>query len=115
MLWRLHFASRCLQNTCDNIEFIRATFRIGILHPEWIQSREFGTSAITEMAVAIAMQSRPSGDGKARTCHRLGSREAGFFWSAANDFFEEVRGSGAGGCGTNNEAQIRVAESRLRG
>jgi methylmalonyl-CoA mutase N-terminal domain/subunit len=77
---------------CDNIEFIRR------YAPKWnfitlngYNLREFGTSGITEMAVAIAnaietcKEMERRGHGVDWIAHRLA-----FFWSAANDFFEEV-------------------------
>ena len=82
----------CFRLQCDNIEFIRKNV------PKWnfitingYNLREFGTSAITEMAVAVSngieildeLVSR--GYDVDSTADRLA-----FFWSAANDFFEEI-------------------------
>jgi len=82
----------CFRLQCDNIEFIRKNV------PKWnfitingYNLREFGTSAITEMAVAVSngielldeLVSR--GYDVDSTAGRLS-----FFWSAANDFFEEI-------------------------
>ena len=82
----------CFRLQCDNIEFIRKNV------PKWnfitingYNLREFGTSAITEMAVAVSngieildeLVSR--GYDVDSTADRLS-----FFWSAANDFFEEI-------------------------
>jgi len=82
----------CFRIQCDNIEFIRKHV------PKWnfitlngYNLREFGTSAITEMAVALSNGIaildelvRRGYDADA-TADRLA-----FFWSAANDFFEEI-------------------------
>ena len=82
----------CFRLQCDNIEFIRKNV------PKWnfitingYNLREFGTAAITEMAVAVSngielldeLVSR--GYDVDSTAGRLS-----FFWSAANDFFEEI-------------------------
>ncbi len=82
----------CFRIQCDNIEFIRKNV------PKWnfitingYNLREFGTSAVTEMAVAVS-------NGIAileeliRRGHEVDSTadRLAFFWSAANDFFEEI-------------------------
>lgn len=77
---------------CDNIEFLRKNV------PKWnsitlngYNLREFGTSGITEMAVALANAIETLKEMKRRgySVDWIGERLA-FFWSAANDFFEEV-------------------------
>jgi methylmalonyl-CoA mutase N-terminal domain/subunit len=82
----------CFRIQCDNIEFIRKNV------PKWnfitingYNLREFGTSAITEMAVAVSNgieildELVKRGYEVDSTADRLA-----FFWSAANDFFEEI-------------------------
>ncbi|MFC2059971.1 methylmalonyl-CoA mutase, partial [Chloroflexota bacterium] len=77
---------------CDNIEFIRKNV------PQWnfitlngYNLREWGTSGITEMAVAAA-----NGIEILKEMMRRGhdpdwvAQRLAFFWSPANDFFEEV-------------------------
>ena len=77
---------------CDNIEFIRKNV------PQWnyitlngYNLREWGTSATTEMAVAVA-----NGIEILKEMSRRGhdvdwvAERMAFFWSIANDFFEEV-------------------------
>ncbi|MDY6843474.1 MAG: methylmalonyl-CoA mutase family protein, partial [Thermodesulfobacteriota bacterium] len=77
---------------CDNIEFIRKEV------PQWnyitlngYNLREDGTSAITEMAVALANGVAILEEMKRRgyDADWVGARLA-FFWSFGNDFFEEV-------------------------
>ncbi len=77
---------------CDNIEFIRKYV------PQWnyvtlngYNLREWGTSGITEMAVALA-----NGIEILKEMQRRGhdidwvAERLAFFWAPANDFFEEV-------------------------
>ncbi len=77
---------------CDNIEFIRKNV------PQWnyitlngYNLREWGTSATMEMAVAVA-----NGIEILKEMSRRGhdvdwvAERMAFFWSIANDFFEEV-------------------------
>jgi len=77
---------------CDNIEFLRKNV------PQWnyitlngYNLREWGTSATTEMAVAVA-----NGIEILKEMSRRGhdvdwiAERLAFFWSIANDFFEEV-------------------------
>ncbi|MEE8204994.1 MAG: acyl-CoA mutase large subunit family protein [Dehalococcoidales bacterium] len=77
---------------CDNIEFLRKEV------PRWntvtlngYNVRDFGTSAITEMAVALA-----NGIAIIEEMSRRGhdadfaAARLAFFWSVSNDFFEEV-------------------------
>ena len=82
----------CFRIQCDNIEFIRSEV------PLWnfqtlngYNLREFGTSAVTEMAVALANAIETLSTLKTRGSDPewLGRRLA-FFWSIGNDFFEEV-------------------------
>lgn len=82
----------CFRVQCDNMEFIRRNV------PQWnfqtlngYNLREFGTSAVTEMAVALAnlVESMEELIGRGLTADDLGQRAA-FFWSIGNDFFEEV-------------------------
>jgi len=77
---------------CDNIEFIRNEVpRWNYITLNGYNLREYGTSSITEMAVAFAngisiieeMQKR--GYDPDWTAERIA-----FFWSVGNDFFEEV-------------------------
>lgn len=82
----------CFRIQCDNIEFIRKNV------PQWnfitlngYNLREFGTSGVTEMAVAVA-----NGIATLKEMIRRGYEvdsvvdRLAFFWSPASDFFEEV-------------------------
>jgi len=82
----------CFRIQCDNIEFIRKKV------PQWnfitlngYNLREFGTSGVTEMAVAVA-----NGIATLKEMIRRGYEvdpvavRLAFFWSPASDFFEEV-------------------------
>ena len=82
----------CFRIQCDNIEFIRKNV------PQWnfitlngYNLREFGTSAVTEMAVAIA-NGIETLEEMVRRGHDVDSiaDRLSFFWSPASDFFEEV-------------------------
>jgi methylmalonyl-CoA mutase N-terminal domain/subunit len=82
----------CFRLQCDNIEFIRENV------PKWnfmtlngYNLREFGTSAVTEMAVAVA-NGIETLDELATRGHDVDSiaDRLAFFWSLANDFFEEL-------------------------
>lgn len=82
----------CFRIQCDNIEFIRKNV------PQWnfitingYNLREFGTSAITEMAVAVSNGIEIL-DELVRRGHDVDTvaDRLAFFWSAANDFFEEI-------------------------
>jgi len=77
---------------CDNIEFLRKNV------PQWnyvtlngYNLREWGTSGVTEMAVAVA-----NGIEILKEMTRRGhdidwvAERLAFFWAPANDFFEEV-------------------------
>jgi len=82
----------CFRIQSDNIEFISSNL------PKWnfitlngYNLREFGTSPITEMAVAIAngIETIEEMIKRGYTVDSFASRIA-FFWSIGNDFFEEV-------------------------
>lgn len=77
---------------CDNIEFIRKNV------PQWnyvtlngYNLREWGTSGVTEMAVAVANAIEIIKE-MGRRGHDIDwvAERLAFFWSPANDFFEEV-------------------------
>jgi methylmalonyl-CoA mutase N-terminal domain/subunit len=77
---------------CDNIEFIRKNV------PQWnyitlngYNLREFGTSGITEMAVALANGIEILNE-MVRRGHDVDwvAERMSFFWSVADDFFEEI-------------------------
>ncbi len=77
---------------CDNIEFLRKNV------PQWnyvtlngYNLREWGTSGITEMAVAVANGIEIIEEMKRRG-HDVDwvAERLAFFWAPANDFFEEV-------------------------
>lgn len=77
---------------CDNIEFIRKNV------PQWnyvtlngYNLREWGTSGITEMAVAVAnaIEILKEMQRRGHDIDWVAERLA-FFWAPANDFFEEV-------------------------
>jgi len=77
---------------CDNIEFMRKYV------PQWnyvtlngYNLREWGTSGITEMAVALsnAIEILKEMSRRGHDIDWIAERMA-FFWSPANDFFEEV-------------------------
>jgi len=77
---------------CDNIEFLRKNV------PQWnyvtlngYNLREWGTSGITEMAVAVAnaVEILKGMTGRGHDIDWIAERLA-FFWAPANDFFEEV-------------------------
>jgi methylmalonyl-CoA mutase N-terminal domain/subunit len=84
--------SDCFRIQCDNIEFIRRNV------PQWnfitlngYNLREFGTSAVTEMAVAMAngIETLKELVKRGHDADSLADRLS-FFWSPANDFFEEI-------------------------
>ena len=82
----------CFRIQCDNIEFIRQNVpRWNFVTYNGYNLREFGTSGVTEMAVALA-----NAIGTAEEMLRRGhdvywiAERLAFFWSPANDFFEEV-------------------------
>ncbi len=82
----------CFRIQCDNVEFIRKEI------PNWnfitlngYNLHDFGTSGVTEMAVAIA-----NGIETIETVMARGydvdwvAERLAFFWSISNDFFDEV-------------------------
>ncbi|OGP72252.1 MAG: methylmalonyl-CoA mutase [Deltaproteobacteria bacterium RBG_16_50_11] len=82
----------CFRIQCDNIEFIRQNV------PQWnfvtyngYNLREYGTSGVTEMAVALA-NAIDSVQEMLRRGHDVDwiAERIAFFWSPASDFFEEV-------------------------
>ena len=82
----------CFRVQCDNIEFIRNNV------PKWnfitlngYNLREFGTSAITEMAVALAnaIETLEEQIKRGFDIDEIANRLA-FFWAPGNDFFEEI-------------------------
>jgi methylmalonyl-CoA mutase N-terminal domain/subunit len=82
----------CFRVQCDNIEFIRKEV------PQWnyitlngYNLREYGTTGITEMAVAMANGISITEEmmNRGYDADWVGERIA-FFWAFANDFFEEV-------------------------
>jgi len=82
----------CFRIQCDNIEFIRKNV------PQWnfitlngYNLREFGTSSITEMAVALAngIETLTEMAGRGYDVNEIAERLA-FFWSVGSDFFEEA-------------------------
>ena len=82
----------CFRLQCDTIEYLRQQV------PKWNSTtlngynlREFGTSAVTEMAVAAANGIATIEELLARghTVDDIAGRLT-FFWSVSNDFFEEI-------------------------
>src|SRR3972149_6976729 len=82
----------CFRLQCDNIEFIRERV------PQWNYAtingynlREFGTSGVTEMAVALANAIETIED-QIRRGHDVDwvAERLAFFWSIASDFFDEA-------------------------
>src|SRR3990172_6248111 len=77
---------------CDNIEFIRKNV------PQWnyvtlngYNLREWGSSGVTEMAVALANGIEILKDMLRRGLDiDVAAERLAFFWSPANDFFEEI-------------------------
>ena len=82
----------CFRIQCDNVEFIRKNVpRWNFITINGYNLREFGTSAITEMAVALANGIETLDELVSRGHHVDGVADRlAFFWSAANDFFEEI-------------------------
>ncbi len=83
----------CFRVQCDNIEFIRKNV------PKWnyitlngYNLREYGTSGVTEMAVALANAIEIMEEMDRRGYHDVDwvAERMAFFWAPANDFFEEV-------------------------
>jgi methylmalonyl-CoA mutase N-terminal domain/subunit len=82
----------CFRIQCDNIEFIRKEVPLwNFMTINGYNLREFGTSAVTEMAVALAnaVETMETLLARGHDADWLGRRMA-FFWSIGNDFFEEV-------------------------
>jgi methylmalonyl-CoA mutase N-terminal domain/subunit len=82
----------CFRIQCDNIEFIRQHVPLwNFMTVNGYNLREFGTSAVTEMAVALinAIETLETLKDRGHDSEWLGRRMA-FFWSIGNDFFEEV-------------------------
>jgi len=82
----------CFRIQCDNIEFIRKEVPLwNFMTINGYNLREFGTSAVTEMAVALAnaIETLEALRVRGHDADWLGRRLA-FFWSIGNDFFEEV-------------------------
>jgi methylmalonyl-CoA mutase N-terminal domain/subunit len=77
---------------CDNIEFIRRNVPLwNYITLNGYNLREWGTSSITEMAVAVANGIEIIKE-MARRDHDIDwvAERLAFFWAPANDFFEEV-------------------------
>ena len=82
----------CFRIQCDNIEFIRQNVPLwNFVTYNGYNLREFGTSGVTEMAVALANAIGTVEEmlSRGHAVDWIGERLA-FFWSPANDFFEEV-------------------------
>ena len=82
----------CFRIQCDNIEFIRQNVPLwNFVTYNGYNLREFGTSGVTEMAVALANAIGTIEEmvKRGHDVDWIGERLA-FFWSPASDFFEEV-------------------------
>ena len=82
----------CFRIQCDNIEFIRQNVPLwNFVTYNGYNLREFGTSGVTEMAVALANAIGTVEEmlSRGHDVDWIGERLA-FFWSPASDFFEEV-------------------------
>lgn len=82
----------CFRVQCDNIEFIRKYVpRWNFITLNGYNLREFGTSAVTEMAVAVsnAIETLEELGARGHDVNAVAERLA-FFWSPASDFFEEI-------------------------
>jgi len=82
----------CFKVQCDNIEFIRQNVpRWNFVTYNGYNLREFGTSGVTEMAVAVAnaIETLEEMVRRGHDVDWVGERLA-FFWSPAMDFFEEI-------------------------
>jgi len=82
----------CFRIQCDNIEFIKNNvpyFNFNTLNG--YNLHEFGTSGVTEMAVAVsnAIESLDEMVSRGYDADWIAERLA-FFWSISSDFFEEV-------------------------
>lgn len=82
----------CFRIQCDNIEFIRKNipyFNFNTLNG--YNLREFGTSGITEMAVAVATAIETLDEIVSRGYDvDWAAERLAFYWSISSDFFEEV-------------------------
>lgn len=82
----------CFRIQCDNIEFIRQNVPLwNFVTYNGYNLREFGTSGVTEMAVALA-NAIETVEEMLRRGHDVDwvAERIAFFWSPASDFFEEV-------------------------
>ena len=82
----------CFRIQCDNIEFIRKNVPLwNFVTLNGYNLREFGTSGVTEMAVALA-NAIGILEETLRRGHEVDwiAERLAFFWSPASDFFEEV-------------------------
>lgn len=82
----------CFRIQCDNIEFIRQNVPLwNFVTYNGYNLREFGTSGVTEMAVALA-NAIATIEEMIRRGHEVDwvAERIAFFWSPASDFFEEV-------------------------
>ena len=82
----------CFRIQCDNIEFIRQNVPLwNFVTYNGYNLREFGTSGVTEMAVALA-NAMGTVEEMLRRGHEIDwlAERLAFFWSPASDFFEEV-------------------------
>lgn len=82
----------CFRIQCDNIEFIREKVPLwNFVTYNGYNLREFGTSGVTEMAVALA-NAIATIEEMIRRGHEVDwvAERIAFFWSPASDFFEEV-------------------------
>ncbi len=82
----------CFRIQCDNIEFIRQNVPLwNFITYNGYNLREFGTSGVTEMAVALANAIETTEE-MLRRRHDVdwAAERIAFFWSPASDFFEEV-------------------------
>jgi methylmalonyl-CoA mutase N-terminal domain/subunit len=82
----------CFRIQCDNVEFIRQNVPLwNFITLNGYNLREFGTSGVTEMAVAIA-NAIETVEETLRRGHDVDwiAERLAFFWSPASDFFEEV-------------------------
>jgi methylmalonyl-CoA mutase N-terminal domain/subunit len=82
----------CFRIQCDNIEFIRQNVPLwNFVTFNGYNLREFGTSGVTEMAVALA-NAMATIEEILRRGYEVDwvAERLAFFWSPASDFFEEV-------------------------
>jgi len=82
----------CFRIQCDNIEFIRQNVPLwNFVTFNGYNLREFGTSGVTEMAVALA-NAMATLEEMLRRGYEVDwvAERLAFFWSPASDFFEEA-------------------------